>query len=268
MNGVDLIVLSAVAGPEAVVAYSCTAKLYSLGMNYPYSIAVTASPALSEAIHRGREAQVRIAGSISLLIMLFSGLIGLVILAANEVFVNLWMGAKFYSGPGATLGLVATMMTRHYLFTLGQILFSRGQADQALGVAAILDGIATVIGIVLMTHWLGPTGVPWGSLLGVLTTTLPIFAYCLHKDSSNGQPTDFSRVRIWALSWIAVAAPVIWANTAGWTASLRSALLVGLPCALAYGYIVWCQVNQPPLDQYASRLWGRFGIGGPKRNVE
>jgi O-antigen/teichoic acid export membrane protein len=268
MNGADLIVLGAVAGPEAVVAYSCTAKLYSLGMNYPYSIAVIASPALSEAIHRGRDAQVRIAGSISLLIMLFSGMIGLVILAANEAFVNLWMGAKFYSGPGATFGLVATMMTRHYLFTLGQILFSRGQADRALGVAAFLDGIATVTWIVLMTHWLGPTGVPWGNLLGVLTTTLPIFAYCLHRDAANGQPTDYTRIQIWALSWFGVAAPTIWANAVGWTASLPSALMVGLPCALAYCYFLWRQVNQPPLDQYASRILGRFGIGGAKRIAE
>ncbi len=183
LNGMDLFILGYVLGPGAVVVYACTGKTITLLGNQIYVLATTADPALSEVrVGGSREQMARISAALSQLTLLASGLVAVVVLATNEGFVGLWVGAQLYGGTMLTVWLLVSMLLRHLTFTLGHLLYCFGY-ERALAFLLLADGLVTVAGVLELVALAGPAGAPLGSLLGVCLTSLPVSLYLLARDS-------------------------------------------------------------------------------------
>jgi O-antigen/teichoic acid export membrane protein len=173
LNGTEVVIVGILLGPAAVVLFACTAKLTTLFGPQVYTLATTAEAALSEL--RTRESPGRlldVSGTLRQAILLASGLVVCVVLAANEAFVTWWVGTDRYGGLAITVLLAVTMVLRHLHFTLGHLLYCLGQ-ERPLALLSLADGTVTVAATALFVALLGPLGAALGSLAAVVLVSLP-----------------------------------------------------------------------------------------------
>jgi O-antigen/teichoic acid export membrane protein len=169
--GSDVLIVGALLGPAAAVPYACTAKLIQVLANHPQLLMQAAAPALSEM--RTSERRERLAAATSALtraMLVLSGAIGCVVIAANRDFVSWWVGPAQFGGLGLTLALVAAMLARHVNTTTVYAIFCFGH-ERRLSVTAVADGVVTVTAAVVLVPHYGLLGVAMASMLAVLTVS-------------------------------------------------------------------------------------------------
>lgn len=171
--GTDVLIIGKLLGPAAVVPYVCTAKLIMVLANQPQMLMQLAMPGLSEL--RARQEMERLSGvciALSQSMLIVSGAVVCVVLAANQGFVSWWVGAQQFGGFWLTLFVLLSMLLRHWNLSVGYVLFSFGY-ERRLAVTALLDGFVTVGSAIVFIHLFGLIGAPMGSILGVCLVSLP-----------------------------------------------------------------------------------------------
>jgi len=114
LGGFDVIVIGKLYGVEMVVPYACTVKLTQVLTNQPAALMHVAMPGLNELRTSGSRDQIlRAITALTQAMLLFSGLIGCVIVAVNQNFVTWWVGPSYFSGLPLTVLAVVSMMLRH-----------------------------------------------------------------------------------------------------------------------------------------------------------
>jgi O-antigen/teichoic acid export membrane protein len=117
---------------------------------------------------RVRESRQKIAsvtGALTLAMLLVSGLVAVVTVAANPGFVAWWVGPGLYSGPTLTALFALSMLLRHLNITAIYTLFAFGH-ERYLAKTSLLDGVLSTslsVGLALWTH--SALGVVLGSIL-------------------------------------------------------------------------------------------------------
>ncbi|MGB8509813.1 MAG: oligosaccharide flippase family protein [Pyrinomonadaceae bacterium] len=171
--GTDVLVVGRFLGPAAVVPYACTGKLIAVLANQPQMLMQAAIPALSEMRAGARREHLSsVCVALSQAMLLVSGAVVCVTLAANQGFVNWWVGAGQYGGFTLTALLLVSLLLRHWNLTVGYILFAFGH-ERRLAITALIDGVVTVGAGIMLTRWLGLVGAPLASIIGVCLVSLP-----------------------------------------------------------------------------------------------
>lgn len=180
--GSDILLVSHLLGPVAVVPYDVTRKLVVVLQNQPHLLMHAAMPALSQLRGAGdRERLTRVIGGLSVGLLWISGAVAFLVTCLNAGFVSWWVGAEQFSGHRVTLALLAAMVVRHMVLMLMYASFAFGR-ERALGPLSLADGVVTVGVGAALVHALGPVGAPLGSLVGALLVSGPVVLTLLTKD--------------------------------------------------------------------------------------
>lgn len=183
LNGTDIIIISKLFGPAAVVPFVITGKLIGVLSNQPQMLMAAAGPALSQmrmSDSRSRLSNVCIALSQAMLMV--SGAVVCVVLAINQGFVNRWVGAGQYGGSALTGLLLLSMLLRHWNLTIGYALFSFGY-ERRLCITALIDGAISVGAVFFFVSRFGLIGAPLGMIAGACVVSLPLNLRALARES-------------------------------------------------------------------------------------
>ncbi len=202
LAGSDVLLVGALIGPAAAVPYACTAKLIQVLANHPQMLMQAAAPALSEM--RMSERRERLATTTSALtraMLVLSGALACVDVAAHRDFVGWWVGPAQYAGVPLTLVLVAAMLARHVNTTTVYAVFCFGH-ERRLSITAVADGFVTVVtALVLVPHY-GLLGVAIASLVGVVTVSYVPNLRLLAREIGVRSYTPLVELRGWCVRFL------------------------------------------------------------------
>src|SRR3954454_8832487 len=156
-----------------------------------------AAPALSEM--RMSESRERLAATTSALtraMLVLSGAVACVVVAANHDFVGWWVGPTQYGGSALTLVLVAAMLARHVNTTTVYAVFCFGH-ERRLSITAMADGLMTVSTALVLVPRYGLLGVAIASLVGVVTVSYVPNLRLLAREIGVAASTPLLELRGW-----------------------------------------------------------------------
>jgi O-antigen/teichoic acid export membrane protein len=179
--GSDLLIVGRAINAATVVVYSSTNKLISVLQNQPQILASVALPGISHMkTSESRERILQATTSLTQAMLLLAGGIACVLLAVNQQFVTLWLGAQFFGGMPLTVILLLTFLVRQADYTLAITLFAFGH-EKALSIRAFVDGaISVAVAILMVRHW-GMPGVAFGFLCGAAFVSIPTDVFLLTR---------------------------------------------------------------------------------------
>ncbi len=171
--GTDQLIVGRAISVSSVVVYNSTNKLIAVLQNQPQILASVAVPGLSHMkTSESRERILTATTSLTQAMLLLAGGIACVLLAVNQQFVTLWLGAHFFGGMLLTGILLLTFLLRQADYTLAVTLFAFGH-EKLISIRALVDGVVSVaIAFFLVRHW-GMPGVAFGFLCGAVLVSLP-----------------------------------------------------------------------------------------------
>jgi O-antigen/teichoic acid export membrane protein len=190
--GSDLLIVGRAISAATVVVYSSTNKLIAVLQNQPQILASVALPGLSHMkASESRERTLQATTSLTQGMLLLAGAIACVILAANQQFVSLWLGAHFFGGLKLTAILLVTFLLRQVDYTLAVTLFAFGH-EKWISIRALIDGVVSVaLAFLLVGHW-GMVGVAFGFFCGAAFVSVPADVWLLARTLEVSIP-DLSR---------------------------------------------------------------------------
>ncbi len=205
LTGSDLLLVGALLGSAAVVEYSCTGKLVMVLANYPQIIMASATPALSELWAAGRRDALRgTTAALTLLTLSVSGLIACLVVGLNAGFVSWWVGPEQYGGLQLTWLFAAQLILRHWNVTLIYGLLAFG-GERRISVTNMVDGLVSITAGLSLIPVLGAEGAVLGSLLAVVTVSLPANLRALAR-VTDSTPWQIARsLWPWASRFLLVA---------------------------------------------------------------
>jgi O-antigen/teichoic acid export membrane protein len=254
LNGTEVIIVGTWLGPAAVVLYSCTAKLTTLFGPQIYTLATTAEAALSEL--RGSESPGRllvVSGTLRQAILLASGLVVCVVLAANQAFVTWWVGADRFGGLVMTAALAGTMIVRHLHFTLGHLLYCLGK-ERAVALISLADGAVTVAATALLVALLGPLGAALGSLAAVALVSLPVCLVLVGRELGVDRVALLRAHLPWLWRFLGVAAVATLAGHHWQPRTVVALVGLGVCVCVLYAAVMYPLVRRSPLWTYLGSL--------------
>jgi O-antigen/teichoic acid export membrane protein len=252
--GSDVLIVGALLGPAAAVPYACTAKLVQVLANHPQLVMQAAAPALSEM--RTSERRERLAATTSALtraMLVLSGAIGCVVIAANRDFVSWWVGPAQFGGAGLTLTLVAAMLVRHVNTTTVYAIFCFGH-ERRLSVTAVADGVLTVIAAIVLVPHLGLIGVALASIIGALTVSYLPNLRVLAREIGVQPFAPLVELRGWFSRFVLCAAASAGVAAAPLGDGLAALLTRTAATAIVYGVVMGPFAISGTLGTYARRF--------------
>ena len=205
LSGTDVLILGKFFGPAATVPFACTGKLMGVLTNQPQLLIQAAGPALSQMrVSESRERLPQVCIALGQAVLILSGAVVCVVLVINQGFVIRWVGVEQYGGLPLTMLLLLGMLLRHWNVTVGYTLFSFGY-EKRLCLTALLDGLVTVGGMVVLIWFYGRIGAPIGSIVGVCLISLPLNLLALSKESGMSFWTQIRPFLPWFMRFIILA---------------------------------------------------------------
>jgi len=265
LSGSDLLVLGAFLGPAATVPYSCTSKLISVLANHPQLLMQTAAPALAEmrvSASRARLTEVSIALMRAMLML--SGAVACLVIAANQRFVGWWVGSAQFAGVTLTMLLVIAMLARHLSTTLTYALFSFGH-ERRLSLTAVCDGLVVVAVTAALAKFtsLGLMSAAFGSLAGVTIVSIPTTAIALARELGITLAALARSLSGWTARFLLAAASCFFMSRFIDIGGIAGLITVGILVALVYGGVMLPLALQPPLGPYVrSAMTSALGFIG------
>jgi O-antigen/teichoic acid export membrane protein len=179
--GSDLLIVGRSINAATVVVYNSTNKLIAVLQNQPQILASVALPGISHMkSSESRERILQATTSLTQAMLLLAGGITFVLLAINQQFVTVWLGAHFFGGMQLTSILLMTFLLRQVDYTLAVTLFAFGH-EKWISIRALVDGAVSVaIAFLLVRHW-GMPGVAFGFLCGAACISLPADFFLLGR---------------------------------------------------------------------------------------
>jgi O-antigen/teichoic acid export membrane protein len=250
MGSTDVLIISKVFGPMAVVPYVCTGKLANVLANQPQMLMHLAMPGLSEMkTGESKERLYQVSIALSQGMLLLTGLVFCVILAINKPFVLWWVGSKQYAGLLLTWLILLQMLVRHWNLTIAYTAFCFGH-EKMLAICGFLDGLATAGAMLLLIGRFGYSGVVVGSIVGVCLTSLPANIITVSRDLNLSVFRMF--VPFWPWCWrfvLVLGGCGVLAKT--WTpVSPLQMVLVGAVISVVYCGVLLRPILASPLGPY------------------
>ena len=249
----DMLIVAAFFGPVTVVPYACTQKLISVLANQPQILTQAAAPALSELrMGASKDKLLSVTSSLSLALLLGSGAVLSVVVAVNRSFVSWWVGPDQFGGLVLTGLFAGAMLARHWATSLVYSLFAFGR-ERRIALTTLADGLVTLTLSLVLTPWIGVSGVPLAFLCGALFVSVPANLRALAREV--GEP-PVSLVAPLVPLGVRLAAVVVIA--AGVNLFVRSGSFIAVAVTAAamaavYAALMLPVALRPPLGDYLQR---------------
>jgi O-antigen/teichoic acid export membrane protein len=232
------LVILAISGPVAAVAYAMTVRLADVLMQMSWQVPDAGLVGLAQLKGEGRaERAGEIAVSILRLTLIGAGAVACSILAFNPSFVSLWVGADRFAGLGTNAliaaGVVALSLG-HSLFSTAATLGARVQ----IGFATVAQGVVHLGAAVLLGRAFGLAGVAAAALVSTALVAVPAGARLLRRVAGIGAAELWRAV---LAPWAVRALPLLVLAFAVGVAGRRASpwLPAALAPALAVLYVWW-----------------------------
>jgi len=255
VTGADLLLVGKLLGPEATVAYACTAKAVSILIHQPRMLVSAALPGLSQMrTGESRERLLRVCTSLTQATLLVSGLLAVGVVAANGSFVGWWVGQDKYLGLGISSLFAINMTLRHLAGAVAMTTFCFGD-ERRIALTTLVDGaLAFGLGAVGVKLF-GLIGAPLGTFAGLVLVSLPwhLRALARHAETSVGQLLRPLVPWFWRLSVVmglAAGGALLWSPPHVLGLSAVSLLAVGV-----YALVVGPVAFHGPLESYVRPRW-------------
>jgi Na+-driven multidrug efflux pump len=220
----NLIIL-AIAGPEAAVAYALTARLADVLTQMSWQTPDAGLVGLAQLRGEGKEERAReIAVAILRLTLIGAGAVACAVLAFNPSFVSLWVGPDRFAGLTANALVAAgavALSLGHALFSTAATLGARVQ----IGFATVAQGVVHVGAALLLGRAFGLPGIAAAGVIGTALVAYPAGVFYLRRVTGLTQ----------AQLWRGALGP--------WSARALLLLVLGL----AVGIVGWRASVWPPL---------------------
>jgi O-antigen/teichoic acid export membrane protein len=255
VTGADLLLVGKLLGPEATVAYACTAKAVGLLIHQPRMLVNAALPGLSQMrTGESRERMMRVCTSLTQATLLVSGLLATGVVAANGAFVGWWVGPDKYLGLGISALFAVNMMLRHLCGVLALATFCFGD-ERRIALTSLGDGaLAFTLGAAGLSFF-GFIGAPLGALAGLVLVSLPNHLRALARHSGTSSAQLLRPLLPWG--WrtavamgLAVGMALAWAPT-----HLPGLVAMGATAVVLYAVLVGPVALLAPLDSYVRPRW-------------
>jgi O-antigen/teichoic acid export membrane protein len=255
VTGADLLLVGKLLGPEATVAYACTAKAVSILIHQPRMLVSAALPGLSQMrTGESRERLLRVCTSLTQATLLVSGLLAVGVVAANGSFVGWWVGQDKYLGLGISALFAINMTLRHLAGALAMTTFCFGD-ERRIALTTLVDGaLAFGLGAVGVKLF-GLIGAPLGTFAGLVLVSLPwhLRALARHAETSVAQllrPLVPWGWRLAVVMGLAAGGALLWSppHVLGLSA-------VSLLAVVVYALVVGPAAFHGPLESYVRPRW-------------
>lgn len=204
--GTDVVIIGKLLGPEAVVPFTCTAKLVSVLSNAPQLVLASAQPALAELrMSSSKERITEVASAVERLTLFISGAVFCGVLSINEGFVLRWVGTEQYGGLILTLLFLTSMVLRHFCLSVNTCLFCFGH-ERRLALTAVTDGCVTLLAMWAGVSLAGWTGAALAPIIGICTVSLPMNLSLFAKDTGRTVWQVLRNLLPWGVRCAVVAA--------------------------------------------------------------
>ncbi|HJS42208.1 MAG TPA: oligosaccharide flippase family protein [Gemmatimonadales bacterium] len=162
----DVIILGAVISPAAVTTYVLTGYAARTGLGIFVFTAGSAMAGFGGVLGQGHvERAVKLRSELLTMTWLFATVVGATILAWNQSFLNLWVGAHNYAGPWVDLLIVLVVSQTAFIRTDAYIIDAALRPRGRVVIGAITMVATLALGITL-THFFGILGLCAGMLIG------------------------------------------------------------------------------------------------------
>jgi O-antigen/teichoic acid export membrane protein len=255
------LVILALAGPAAAVAYAMTARLADVLMQMSWQVPDAGLVGLAQLKGEGRaERAGEITVSILRLTLIGAGAVACSVLAFNPSFVSLWVGADQFAGLWTNALLAAGVVALsfgHSLFSTAATLGARVQ----IGFATIAQGVVHLGAAILLGRLFGLPGVAAAAVIGTLLVAYPAGVFYLRRVSG------LTHADLWRRAlgpWAARAALLMLVGTAvgiaGWRASVWPPLFAAPVLGIAYVWLLRPLYAELPLPTRARLVLARLRL--------
>jgi O-antigen/teichoic acid export membrane protein len=249
LAGSDVLLLGQILGAAAVVPYACTGKLVTVFANHPQLLMHAAQPALTELrVSASKERLATVATALTQSMLMMSGALAVTILAVNHLFVDWWVGPAQYGGWWLTVAFTVMMLLRHWNVATVYTLFCFGYERQ-ISLTSLMDGVVTVVATALGVWKWGLIGAPIGSIIGVVTVSLPFNLRSVAGEMGLGVG-DFLRTSAPLYLRIVVIGGLAAAASAWLSVSFASVLLLLISIVALYAAAVLPLAWNGPVGPY------------------
>jgi O-antigen/teichoic acid export membrane protein len=221
----DAIVLAFLGYRSLVPTFVITSRLGLTLMQFAWSLPDSALIGLANLGAEGD--RTRTSSAVRTLIrlnLLPIGAIACATLAANALFVRVWVGTEMYGGFRLNVILtldVVVLSVVHAILTPAAVLGSRLQ----VGAITVANGAAHIVFALVLGRWFGLCGVAAATALSALVTSIPVGARLLAERTGITARSVFGSV---VLPWGARALPcALFAAVGGWAFGRSGAPLGG-----------------------------------------
>lgn len=258
----DRLVIGKVVSLAAVSVFSITVRIPEVGMSLLAKILDNASPAITEIVaHEGAERAGLYFHRLMLLIVTLSITAFWLMLALNEWFIGLWVGADFFAGV-PVLVLALLIMVQQTVVRTGSFFLSAKGVARPLSTSALLEAGLNITLSVLLGRMMGLTGVLLGTLLAACATSMWYIPYLLRKHIGISPADYWLRALLWPLLGVSAAGGGIfllvrWLQ-ALWPHSWPMFLLTGAVTGVLLGAFTWLVYLREPLRDYVPARFRRY----------
>ena len=194
----DVIILGAVISPAAVTTYVLTGYAARTGLGIFVFTAGSAMPGFGGLLGQGQvERAVKLRSELLTMTWLFATVVGATILAWNQSFLNLWVGAHNYAGPWVDLLIVLvvsqTALIRTDAYIIDAALRPRGRV-----LISVVTMVATLALGITLTHFFGILGLCVGMLIGraIQSVAYPLIVRGCLKDPKRTTGEVLAAIRL------------------------------------------------------------------------
>ena len=176
------IIIAAMIGPSAVADYAVVSKLFMIPTLLVGFALSPLWPAYREALSRGDSAWVRrtFGRSIRLSLSIAGSISGLLVLIGLPV-IAFWVGESSVHPPFELVLAIGIWTVLSAAGNAVAMLLNGAQVVRFQVVSAVLMASANVVLSVILTSWIGISGVVWGSVIAYSTLTLIPDAFYLPR---------------------------------------------------------------------------------------
>jgi len=257
--GTDAAIVGRLFGAAAVVPYNCTGKLISVLANQPQHIMRAAEPGLSEMrVRESRQKLTAVTSALTLAMLLVSGLVAVVTLAANPGFVAWWVGPGLYGGAMLTAMFALSMLLRHLNITAIYTLFAFGR-ERFLAKTSLLDGVLSTVLSITLAFWMHSVA---GVVLGSILSTGCVLFFCNGRVLARELALPFGMLvkpftgwcwrMVLAMGCARLLSAVL-PHSAFWVVALTAILAASAYAALMYP-VAMRSALKPYLEPYLQKL--------------
>jgi O-antigen/teichoic acid export membrane protein len=259
-GGTDLIILGLFYAPETVFRYAATAKLVVILSGLVQTLCMAVVPGLSDLRAADREAVPRAIVAYTQMVMLVSGWLGCLALAANAGFVGWWVGRAFDLGGGVLVMLVAGMVLRHFNNCLAVALFA-SHRERSLYAVTFADGLVTAGVAVATAAAVGPEWLPVGSLVGVCAVSIPMNLWLLRTSGAVAPKRLAAGLGWWAVRWSVLAGGAAFVGAAA-SQEFWSLAALALGVTAGYAAVMAPSAQAREVGEYLAPVVARLGWVG------